>query len=48
MAILLLVLFFGGFVFGWVCLQPASGETGVTGHGASWPGATRRSVRLEQ
>lgn len=41
-----LVLFFGGFVGGWMLLKAAGAEVGVTGHGASYPGPTKHLVQL--
>ena len=41
-----LVLFFGGFVGGWMLLKAAGSEVGVTGHGASYPGPTKHLVQL--
>jgi hypothetical protein len=41
-----LVLFFGGFVGGYMLLKAAGSEVGVTGHGASYPGPTKHHVQL--
>lgn len=35
-----------GSVFGWVSALAAAHDTGVTGHGAGWPGATKHAVEL--
>ncbi|MFJ9033118.1 hypothetical protein ACIRQP_32285 [Streptomyces sp. NPDC102274] len=35
-----------GAVFGWVSALAAAHDTGVTGHGAGWPGATKHAVGL--
>jgi hypothetical protein len=41
-----LVAVFLGVSLGWVCGLAAAGECGVTGHGTSWPGATKHSMTL--
>ncbi|QXE37680.1 hypothetical protein KQY30_29090 [Streptomyces sp. GMY02] len=35
-----------GAVVGWVCMLATMYDTGVTGHGAGWPGATKHAVEL--